>query len=114
MDSESSFFNSSSGGSRLLSESSFLPSSLSSSNTGPGGSDLSISELSLGDKTVRADGEELEKPSKQGKLQREEKLQNDAFLLKKLNASLKTFNDALGDVGSQNEVHILLLRVSRP
>jgi hypothetical protein len=35
---------------------------------------------------------------------RDEKLQNDAILLKKLNSALTSFTNALGDVASQNEV----------
>ncbi|KAJ7462342.1 hypothetical protein B0H11DRAFT_107803 [Mycena galericulata] len=114
--SESSFLNNSSGGSHLLSESPFLPSSSNlSSDTGPGGNDLSVSELSLSDQTVTSveaenwddarpgDPEEVEKIKKHSGKLRDEKLQNDVFILKKLNASLKSFNDALGDVGSQNE-----------
>ncbi|KAJ7869577.1 hypothetical protein B0H14DRAFT_2727130 [Mycena olivaceomarginata] len=34
---------------------------------------------------------------------RDEKLQNDAILLKKLNSALTSFTNALGDVASQNE-----------
>ncbi|KAJ7770211.1 hypothetical protein DFH07DRAFT_806088 [Mycena maculata] len=106
-------------GSRLLSESPLLPSTSglsSESYTGPGGDDLSISELSLGDRTVTSvqgvepgnetrpsNPEEAERIKKHSGKLRAEKLQNDAFNLKKLNAHLKSFNDALGDVGSQNE-----------
>ncbi|KAF7361863.1 Sphingosine-1-phosphate phosphatase [Mycena venus] len=114
MSQDSIFFDSSSGGSRLLSESAFLPSGSSiSSYTGPGGNDLSISELSLSDKPETAeeddndarlrDPEELERIKKHTSKLRDEKLQNDAFVLKKLNAALSSFNDALGDVGSQSE-----------
>lgn len=48
--------------------------------------------------------EDLERIKKHTGRLRDEKLQNDAFVLKKLNATLSSFNDALGDVGSQNEV----------
>ncbi|KAJ7287499.1 hypothetical protein C8J57DRAFT_1284085 [Mycena rebaudengoi] len=110
---DSILFNSSSGGSRLLSESPFLPSGSSlSSHTGPGGDDLSISELSLSNRTDLEDGDDgpvLPDPEEQervkrhvGKL-RDEKLQNDAFILKKLNASLASYKEVLGDVASQNE-----------
>ncbi|KAJ7924847.1 hypothetical protein B0H13DRAFT_1976337, partial [Mycena leptocephala] len=115
MSQDSILFNSSSGGSRLLSETPFPSSSSLSSYTGPGGNDLSISELSLSDRAVAerggenddgpfsSDPEELERIKRHtGKL-RDEKLQNDAFVLKKLNAALISFNDALGDIGSQNE-----------
>ncbi|KAJ6593934.1 hypothetical protein B0H19DRAFT_1092927 [Mycena capillaripes] len=115
-DSDSILFNSSSEGSRLLSETPFLPSGSSlSSYTGAGGNDLSISELSLSDRAVNlpatADGdgavlrdpEELERIKKHTSKLRDEKLQNDVFVLKKLNAALTSFSDALGDVGSQNE-----------
>ncbi|KAF8210308.1 hypothetical protein K438DRAFT_1903871 [Mycena galopus ATCC 62051] len=108
MSESSILFNSSSGGSRLLSETSLIPSG-SSLFTGSGDNDLSISELSLVDKP-EADNdarlrspEELDKISKHTTKLRDEKLQNDAFVLKKLNAVLSSFNDALGDVGSQNE-----------
>ncbi|KAJ7498278.1 hypothetical protein B0H11DRAFT_1909324 [Mycena galericulata] len=46
------------------------------------------------------DGEE---PKKLTGRVRDENLQNDAIVLKKLNAALTSFTDALGDVGSQNE-----------
>ncbi|KAJ6501435.1 hypothetical protein C8R47DRAFT_1107364, partial [Mycena vitilis] len=105
-------FNSSSGGSRLLSESPFPSGSGLSSYTGPGGNDLSISELSLSDRVPEAedngdaalrDPEEVERIEKHASKLRDEKLQTDAFVLKKLNAALTSFSDALGDVGSQNE-----------
>lgn len=125
-------------GSRLLSESPILP---SSSDTGPGGDDLSISELSLSDRTVifqkpfsllaslqpelstpthggeggeeqyaeaeeegpDNDAEKAEQKRQAAKL-REEKLQSDIFILKKLNASFAHFNEALQDTGSANQV----------
>ncbi|KAJ7783212.1 hypothetical protein B0H16DRAFT_1447365 [Mycena metata] len=111
--SESSDLFDSSSGSRLLSETPFFASGSSlSSLTGPGGDDLSISELSLSDKPEAGqpdngappnDAEELERLKKHTGRLRDEKLQNDAFALKKLNAALKSFSDALGDVGSQTE-----------
>jgi hypothetical protein len=118
-------------GSRLLSESSpgFYP------NTGPGGDDISISELSLsrpfsltrpepsrpaheddGDSfyqddidagdidDVRQDDPDPEKAKRLAGTLREEKLQSDAFILKKLNASFALFNEALAKTGSANEV----------
>ncbi|RDB24853.1 hypothetical protein Hypma_007900 [Hypsizygus marmoreus] len=123
-------------GSRLLSESPMLPSS--SSHTGPGGDDLSISELSLSDRpftleksfTLLAhprpttpvrndptdnedvpddDDEEYDDPehAEQEKRRvakvREEKLQSDVFILRKLNASFALFNEALQDTGSANQ-----------
>jgi hypothetical protein len=120
-------------GSRLLSESPLLP---SSSGTGPGGDDLSISELSLSDRTVifqkpfsllapdplvpthdddnldldaEKDGlgnkaEDSEQEKRHLAKVREEKLQSDIFILKKLNASFALFNEALHDAGSANQV----------
>jgi hypothetical protein len=125
-----------SSGSRLLSESPILPSG-SSSHTGHGGDDLSISELSLFERTETlqkpfsllarpgpesptparncADGgqdadeefeggEEVERNKRQTAKSREEKLQSDIFILKKLNASFTLFNEALENSGSANEV----------
>ncbi|KAJ7084418.1 hypothetical protein B0H15DRAFT_849116 [Mycena belliarum] len=100
--------------SRLLSESPFLPSSFgSSSHTGPGGIDLSISELSLSDKppevaadddgALLQDSEEPERINKQSGKLRHEKLQDDLFILRKLNTSLAGYNEALSDIGTQNE-----------
>ncbi|KAJ7901867.1 hypothetical protein B0H14DRAFT_2668942 [Mycena olivaceomarginata] len=107
MSQDSILFNSSyaSGGSRLLSETSFPSGSGLSSHTASGEDDLSISELSLSDKpeTALENPEDLERIKKHTGRLRDEKLQNDAFVLKKLNATLSSFNDALGDVGSQNE-----------
>ncbi|KAF7376174.1 Sphingosine-1-phosphate phosphatase [Mycena sanguinolenta] len=109
MSQDSILFDSSSGGSRLLSETPLIPSGSSLSYTEPGDNDLSISELSLSDKPETANGaqsqhpEELEKISKHTSKVRDERLQNDAFVLKKLNAALSSFNDVLGDVASQND-----------
>lgn len=130
-------------GSRLLSESPIL----SSSHTGPGGDDLSISELSLPDRTAifdkpftllaplqddpttptrsnshenrdhdvefEDDGEDdvddVEQSEQEKRLAakvREEKLQSDIFILKKLNASFATFHEALQDTGSANQVRM--------
>jgi hypothetical protein len=56
------------------------------------------------DGPVLPDPEEQERVKRHvGKL-RDEKLQNDAFILKKLNASLASYKEVLGDVASQNEV----------
>jgi len=116
----------------------------SSSRTGPGGEDLSLSELSLSDynaimkqpfcllakpepdpSTTKPDnsiptpqvaspankqGEELsdsedgKKIEQQASKNREEKLQSDIFILKKLNASFELFNQALHETGSANDV----------
>lgn len=126
-----------SSGSRLLSESPILPSSQSSSHshTGPGGDDLSLSELSLsyrptpqpssslGDNIIgdsfnddSADGQcdEVETPDgveqtrRQAAKLREEKLHRDLFILKKLNASFASFNDALKDTQTGTEVRLSL------
>ncbi|KAF8973247.1 hypothetical protein BDZ97DRAFT_1912806 [Flammula alnicola] len=132
-------------GSRLLSlESPLLASDTSSSRTGPGGDDLSLSELSLSDHTAimrkpfsllakveadlttptrnrKAENTEvhaaddvkndraslndvtLEDTGKQVAKLREEKLQSDIFILKKLNASFEKFNEALQETGSANQ-----------
>lgn len=140
------------GSSRLLSlESPILSSMNPYYNTGSGGEDLSLSELSLSDQTAimekpfsllaRAPSEpatpthnpqtsspdvhdekysensddvlEKESPEKiqqqKGKL-REEKLQSDIFILKKLNASFGLFNEALQDTSSANQVSLLLYK----
>ncbi|KAG5648469.1 hypothetical protein DXG03_003080 [Asterophora parasitica] len=112
-----------------------LPSS--SSHTGLGGDDLSISELSLGDRTPVAqkpfsllapadspptrpdddheldgreeegknsdDEERLEQKKRHAVKFREDKLQSDIFILRKLNDSFATFNEALQDTGSANQ-----------
>lgn len=113
----------------------------SSPYTGHGGDDLSISELSLSDRTVifqqpfsllaasqpepstpthddeggdnlDADAEEegsnsgaenAEQEKRRTAKLREEKLQSDIFILKKLNASFALFNEALQDTGSANQ-----------
>ncbi|CAA7261608.1 unnamed protein product [Cyclocybe aegerita] len=132
-------------GSRLLSlESPTFPSDTSSSQTGPGGDDFSLSELSLANQTAimskpfsllakfesdvstptrsgtyaTGDGGDVDAHNGEGdvsievlneeaRLQasrlREEKLQSDVFILKKLNASFELFNDALQETGSANE-----------
>ena len=89
---------------------------LSQMTTSP--NDLSISELSLhGDQTLKpfsllaSTEPELHKeepvaqePPRHSAKAREEKLQSDIFILKKLNASLELFNEALQDTGSTNQV----------
>lgn len=140
--------------SRLLSlESPILPSgSSSSSRTGPGGQDLSLSELSISDHTsimpkpfsllakvdldpatptrnnevtnpeIHPDehenddsdllnNEAEEDVRKQAEKRKEEKLQSDIFILKKLNASFELFNDALQETGSANQVKHCLLHI---
>jgi len=52
--------------------------------------------------------EEEDKRKQAAKL-REEKLQSDVFILKKLNASFEMFKEALEDTGSANEVRNTLL-----
>ncbi|KAH9485375.1 hypothetical protein JR316_0002283 [Psilocybe cubensis] len=49
------------------------------------------------------DQETAEEKRMQAAKQREEKLQSDIFILKKLNASFELFNEALQDTGSANE-----------
>jgi hypothetical protein len=130
-----------SSGSRLLSESSFLP---TTSHTGPGGLDLSLSELSITDHPSEAlkpfslisvlnpqrqffkddeenpfqdngdvdaektkDNQDPETDKKLTEMSREEKLQHDLFILKKINASLAVYNDALSNVECANEVGAL-------
>lgn len=108
--------------SRLLSEASL--------STGPGGDDLSLSELSLNDRALLLEkpfsllaqseptiplheSEENAHTSVDEEKQRhaaklhEEKLQSDIFILKKLNASFAMFNEALGETGLANEVSAL-------
>ncbi|KAF8161116.1 hypothetical protein B0H34DRAFT_367043 [Crassisporium funariophilum] len=56
------------------------------------------------DEEVEADQTiNLEVPRQQAAKLREEKLQSDVFILKKLNASFELFNDALQATGSANE-----------
>ncbi|OCH92308.1 hypothetical protein OBBRIDRAFT_833534 [Obba rivulosa] len=134
-------------GSRLLSESSLLPdSSANSSQTGHGGEDLSLSELSLEDRPLptfkrrpfsllaqpaplraaqhaedsvlaeedeEADGEvgldetmtqeDFERAKKLAARTREEKLQHDLFILKKLNATFDVYKEALKEAKSSTE-----------
>lgn len=73
--------------------------------------DLSISELSLSLKpfsllATPIDQEEsaVQQPQRNPDKAREEKLQSDIFILKKLNASFELFNEALHDTGSANKV----------
>ncbi|PCH43602.1 hypothetical protein WOLCODRAFT_164576 [Wolfiporia cocos MD-104 SS10] len=129
------------GNSRLMSESSL---SSSSSRTGPGGDDLSLSELSLSDRPApsrrpkfsllaqprqeepsyadesaiaeddaeyTAEGtldetmtqEDVEKAKKEAARTREEKLQHDLFILKKLNGAFEVYKEALRETKSSTE-----------
>ena len=117
--------------SRLLSQALPSPDPLDASHTGPGGPDLSLSELSLSDKPynprfsllapplaplhLSADQSAILEDEQEGgadvderddadntmmqhavaEKAREEKLQSDLFILKKLNASFAVLNDAL-------------------
>jgi len=135
-------------GSRLLSETSLLPSSSSSlSRTGPGGDDLSLSELSLSERPQLAPSrrpkfsllaqplpqkapfmdndsaileedadtegeagldqtmtqEDVEKATKLAARTREDKLQHDLFILKKLNFAFEVYKEALKEAKSSTE-----------
>ncbi|RPD59928.1 hypothetical protein L227DRAFT_118234 [Lentinus tigrinus ALCF2SS1-6] len=125
-------------GSRLLSEPTPDISSSSSTRTGPGGDDLSISELSLSDRpqsksarrrpfsllapppddSALADDdaeedeggmdatmtqEDLEKARRLAVKTREEKLQHDLFMLKKLNSAFEVYKDALRETKSSTD-----------
>ncbi|RDX55040.1 hypothetical protein OH76DRAFT_858631 [Lentinus brumalis] len=125
-------------GSRLLSEPIPDISSSSSTRTGPGGDDLSISELSLSDRAhsksarrrpfsllaPRTDEsavtdddveegeggidetmtqEDLEKAKRLAVKTREEKLQHDIFMLKKLNSAFEVYKDALRETKSSTD-----------
>ena len=98
--------------------------------------DLSISELSLSDHTLKPftllappeldtdpeESEESEVPvepvtqqaQKHADKAREEKLQSDIFILRKLNASFELFNEALQDTGSANQVIFYLTHNPHP
>lgn len=102
----------------------------------PDDHDLSISELSLSDQTLKPfsllappappepdiDTEEPEEPeepvSQQSQRQsakaHEEKLQSDIFILRKLNASFELFNEALQDTGSANQVILHFIHKPHP
>ncbi|KAI0703348.1 hypothetical protein C8T65DRAFT_258483 [Cerioporus squamosus] len=125
-------------GSRLLSEPTPDISSSSSTRTGPGGDDLSISELSLSDRPqsksarrrpfsllaplpdesavtdddaeegaggidVTMTQEDLEKAKRIAVKTREEKLQHDLFMLKKLNSAFEVYKDALRETKSSTD-----------
>ncbi|KAI0316258.1 hypothetical protein OF83DRAFT_1164431 [Amylostereum chailletii] len=127
-------------GSRLLSESPLSTPYPSSSHTGPGGDDLSLSELSLTDRLPRrpfsllphpedttftlhdhdttftlhdhdtnmeelgARDEDQESKSEHSSARtREEKLQNDLFVLRKLNSAFAVYNEALKATESSTE-----------
>lgn len=141
----SSDFHFSESGSRLLSES--LLGSSSSSRTGHGGDDLSLSELSVHDRPSQpprrkfslfaqppsldqaddsaladeeVDNEELgeagldetmrpediEKAQRAAAKSREEKLQSDLYILKKLNAAFDVYKDALRETKSSTDVSL--------
>ena len=92
--------------------------------------DLSISELSLSDHTLKPftllatpepeiDPEESDEPvaqqsQKHSAKAREEKLQSDIFILRKLNASFELFNEALQDTGSANQVILNFIHNPHP
>ncbi len=124
-----------SGDSRLLSQSpqfSFNSAS-SSSHTGPGGDDLSLSELypdsdhrlpktrarpsiaqALGfgapvDQSDDLGGKDADKTTVETKQSCEEKLQNDLFVLRQLNGAFAVYNDALREAQGGTEVKSLLL-----
>jgi hypothetical protein len=62
------------------------------------------------DKPGGIDGDEIqdrETARRQDAKAREEKLQSDLFILKKLNASFAAFNEALAATGSLNDVRLL-------
>ncbi|KAF7973696.1 hypothetical protein HWV62_14366 [Athelia sp. TMB] len=115
-------------GPRLLSESPPPPDSSSSrSHTGHGGADLSLSELSLqnrsaprsfdqehsgyedessievGDDTIGPREVNNEEAKKEAARAREEKLQRDLFILRKLNSSFAMYNDVLRDTQTGTE-----------
>ncbi|OBZ67184.1 DASH complex subunit duo1 [Grifola frondosa] len=127
-------------GSRLLSEPSLQISSSNSSRTGPGGDNLSLSELSLSQRPQQhgvtrrrpfsllaqpspsdesiadedddpdEDGlertmtqEDVEKADKLATKTREEKLQHDLFILKKLNTAFEVYKDALRETKSSTQ-----------
>ena len=52
------------------------------------------------------DEEEREQARRKAAKLREEKLQGDIFILKKLNAAFESFNDALDEAGSANQVRL--------
>jgi hypothetical protein len=96
----------------------------------PDDHDLSISELSLADQTLKpfsllappepdVDAEEPEEPvahqsQRQSAKAREEKLQSDIFILRKLNTSFELFNEALQDTGSANQVIFHFIHIPHP
>jgi len=125
-------------GSRLLSESppSTPFAASSASHTGHGGSDLSLSELSLSGRTpvqrpfsllaqppdpgadaeqregdgegeeLEGGGEDEERRTRLAAKVREEKLQNDLFVLRKLNATFASYNQALKETQSGTQVRV--------
>lgn len=123
-------------GSHLLSEAPILPSS-SQEDHDSTQADLSLSELSLQDRTVTSDKpftllnpdrtresaiDENEEEDENADVEEEhedetamrdrgrrrnEKLQSDLFVLRKLNSSFALYNEALENTGSANEVSIV-------
>lgn len=115
-------------GPRLLSESPPPPASIASSHsqTGHGGDDLSLSELSLEDRLTprrsnvdpdqsiydeddsgESEGrkpEDDEQAERQAAKAREEKLQRDLFILRKLNSSFAAYTEVLKDTKTATEV----------
>lgn len=53
--------------------------------------------------------QDRENARRQAEKMRDEKLQNDIFILKKLNAAFETFNGALDEAGSANHVSCIVL-----
>lgn len=135
-------------GSRLLSESPLSAAYQSSSHTGPGGDDLSLSELdftrptqperpfslfarlqtpppqpnsngddnggdapTLEEAELGSSEEDQEQRARSQARTREEKLQNDLFVLRKLNATFGVYNDALRETESATEVRPLFRSV---
>ncbi|TFK44726.1 hypothetical protein BDQ12DRAFT_730752 [Crucibulum laeve] len=139
-DQDSSDISLPSSGSQLLSLSPMLPTDDSESN--PADNDLSISELSLSDRTAMLDksftllahddrlpstltrpektpgeedgektydqedmreGDDVEQIKRNSAKSREEKLRGDIFVIRKLNASFATFNEALQETATAND-----------
>ena len=99
-------------GSRLLSESSI------GSRTGPGGDDLSLSELSIEDRSLPpfihtgqlSSSESSRQDDNEDITERipgrtyEDKLMSDLAVLKNMNSAFATFNEALNATRTTNEV----------
>ena len=89
--------------------------------------DLSISELSLSNQTlepftllattepeIHVEEPVAQESERHSAKAREEKLQGDIFILKKLNASFELFNEVLQDTDSANQVllHLSIIHIS--